>query len=871
MSKQDKLSKKLGVSVVAATLAALPLAAGAAGLGKLTVLSALGQPLRAELDVSASREELSSLAARIAAQDAFRQANIEYASALAGLRFTLDKRPGGAPYFKISSDRPVGDPFLDMLVELSWSSGRLVREYTFLLDPPEMKVAEAPMPQVSAPVVGAQGEAPAAEPSEKPAAALAGKGQPKKKPEAAPIPKAEGAQTRTVRSGDTLAKIAAETKPEGVSLDQMLVALFRGNQDAFDGGNMNRLRAGKILSVPERDAVEAVDGREARKVVVAQSADFNAYKRKLAGAAATAPAKEAEPQQGTTGKITPKVEEKQAPAPAKDKLEVSRTEAGKAGAAAEDAIAKEKALKEAQSRINELEKNLADMRKLSELKSQAGADLQKQAKPADNALPAKAAPAPEAAKPPVEAAKPAETPPAETPPPAAPPVAAPPAKKKVLPPPPPPPEPSFLEENGMVVAGGAALLALLGGFFGFKAWKRRKGAAAATAADSVLSGGSVFGTAEGQSVDTGAAGPATDFGLSGSEGAEGDGVDPIREADTYMAYGRDAQAEEILLDALKKDPTHLAVYLKLLEIYAARKNVPQFNATAEGLHAQTGGSGAEWERAAILGRALDPSNPLWGGGSPETAPVEPVVGQADTEEPSANAVTALPQAEAAEPVAAEPSHEELPGTLDFDLDLGSPAAAPAATAEPAADEAAENVIDFDLDAGTAPQAASADASATEPAAGGLDIDFDLALDSSEPAPESATPAEAAPAADSNVISFDLDLGGSAAAPDVAPEPAPAAAPALDFDFDLGETPAVPTTEAPAPALDLSSINLDIGEPTPTPSAVAGNPEVTTKLELAQAYEEMGDKEGARELLNEVLAEGDADQQAAARDRLSKLS
>ena len=82
---------------------------------------------------------------------------------------------------------------------------------------------------------------------------------------------------------------------------------------------------------------------------------------------------------------------------------------------------------------------------------------------------------------------------------------------------------------------------------------------------------------------------------------------------------------------------------------------------------------------------------------------------------------------------------------------------------------------------------------------------------------------------------------------------------------------MPTTEAPAPALDLSSINLDIGEPTPTPSAVAGNPEVTTKLELAQAYEEMGDKEGARELLNEVLAEGDADQQAAARDRLSKLS
>ena len=112
-----------------------------------------------------------------------------------------------------------------------------------------------------------------------------------------------------VKRGDTLSKIAGATKPEGVTLDQMLVGLLRANQGAFDGGNMNRLKSGKILAIPDRAALESVTPTEAKKVVMAQSADWNAYRGRLAGVAASSPAREDSARQQTTGKITARVEE----------------------------------------------------------------------------------------------------------------------------------------------------------------------------------------------------------------------------------------------------------------------------------------------------------------------------------------------------------------------------------------------------------------------------------------------------------------------------------------------------------------------------------------------------------------------------------
>lgn len=938
-------------SVLAAAIAAMPLAAEAAGLGKMSVISALGQPLRAELDLTASREEQSTLTAKIASPDAFRQAGIEYTTALVGIKFTLDKRTNGQPYLKVTSDRPVNDPFLDFLVELNWASGRLVREYTFLLDPPEAMQKPVPTPvPVQAPEKKESAAAPqvssvTATKAPEPHATTAAEAKPAKKeavkPKAAEAAtkskspageekKASSDGSREVHRGDTLAKIAAETKPEGVSLDQMLVALFSSNKEAFDASNMNRLKAGKILTIPSKEAVTAVDAGEARKTIVAQAADFNAYRKKLAASvAATPPAKEEAPKQAAAGKITPKVEEKTpAPAPGKDKLEVSRTESSKGGkdaaktqgrlsALEEDLVARDKAIKEANARVAELEKNLADLKKLAELKSQTGADMQKQAqaakpapaevkkpepapvaaaKPAEAPKPAEAAKVPEPAKaaevpkpvePPkaAEAPKAAEPPKAETPAGETPPPKPPLPKKKPLPPPEPEPEPSFMEENGLLVVGGGGVLALLLGYLGFSAMRKKRKAAAggdtpSQITEGDLSANSVFGTTGGQSVDTSNVSLQTDFSQSGIGAIDTDeGVDPVAEADVYMAYGRDAQAEEILLDALKTDPTRHAIHRKLLEIYAGRKSLKQFEALATDLYGQTGGAGNDWEDAAKLGRSIDPENALYGGAKPAPA-AEPVMDLSATtlilpadKVPPHDTVTMpgeLAQMAAAAEMGAppldlgapEPAREEV-AALDFDLDLGSSEPAPVA---PAAVHAEVSTLDFDLDLGSSEPAPAAEVSAAAEAPA---LDMDISLDSG-----------AAPVAAATDIDFSLELPSSE--PIAVSEPAASSA-AVDFDFDLGDTalPEVavePTAEAVPAPLDLSAISLDLGEPLSAEApaqpaaevAAVDSSEVNTKLELAQAYEEMGDKEGARELLQEVLQEGSATQKDAARAKLEAL-
>lgn len=863
MIKSTKRNK-FRVSILAAAMCLTSVGAYAAGLGKMTVLSPLGQALRAELDITAAREELSSMTARVASPEAFRQAGLEYVPALAAIRCTIDKRPDGQPYVRVSTDRPVNDPFLAVLVELTWSSGRMVREYTLLLDPPDVFTKSA-----AAPITAPEAARPAATPAVAPvpkarAAAPVAERPPKAKPQAAaaaPQPATEGA-TRVVRSGDTLTKIAAATKPEGISLDQMLVALFQRNQDAFAGGNMNRLRAGRILAIPDAATASSISAEEARETVVAQARDFNAYRQKLAGAVAAQPVGEEAASRQAEGKIAPKVEEAaKAPATAKDKLEVSRTETGKDGKAVqgrisaleEDLVSRDKSLKEASGRIADLEKNLGDLKKLAELKSQKGAELQQQAQPvpqpavqpAAEAAPKAAEPAPEAkpAEPveakPAEPAPTAEAKPVE--PPAEKPVSPPPAKSAQAPVEKPTVEPGFIDENPALVYAGGGVLAVLLGYLGYSSWRRKRQVEEPPApttsrlSESDLMANSVFGSTGGQAVDTSAS-IQTDFSQANLTAIGADeGVDPVAEADVYMAYGRDAQAEEILLEALKTDPTRHAIYLKLLEIYSGRKNAKQFETVAKDFHAQTGGLGPDWDKAAVMGRVLDPANVLYAAGA-----------AAEGQSSAATVAALAPAAEAGVPALAgaagiaepelviPPSEaEKLHDTVTLPGQLGRMAAAAEATAAPQ-----PMVLDFNLDLGTEGGAETPAPVARVPAAEHLDIDLSL------PDLESAAPSAAS----------------------VGP---------IDFEFDLEPPAAAAPTPQPTLALDLSAINLELGTPAAEGMAAGGvgeedNADVATKLELAQAYQEMGDKEGARELLQEVLHEGSGHQQELARGRLAQL-
>ncbi len=307
----------------------LPIPALALGLGKLTVQSGLGQPLSAQIELtSAQRDELDSLRARIADPSVYRDNNVAYPGALSRARVTLEQSGNNPPYLRISTSQAVNDPYLDMIVEINWATGKVVRDYTFLLDPPGSDAqAQGQAVEPAAPIVAltAPGRAPRGSRST----------------EAAPTAPAvvDNGSGYTVKRGDSLSKIAKDYKPENASLDQMLVAIFRSNEGAFDGRNMNRLRTGQILSIPAADQIAAVTPTDASATVKLQASDWRAYRDRVAGNATTTDA--TTPRQAAGGRISTAVEDKGTTAkPGEGRLSVSRDTgkgSGVGSAQAEDA------------------------------------------------------------------------------------------------------------------------------------------------------------------------------------------------------------------------------------------------------------------------------------------------------------------------------------------------------------------------------------------------------------------------------------------------------------------------------------------------------------------------------------------------------
>ena len=550
--------KTLSSAVACAVL--LSPAASAAELGKITVLSAAGQPLRAEVELSVVKPgEATSLLAKLAPPDAYRQANVEFNPALNALTFAVENR-NGKPFIRISSAQPVAEPMVDLLLELSSKSGRQVREYAFVLDTPEARQTRGA--QVTAPV----------EPGKAKPAAAAADAAPKK-----------AAGEYKVRTGDTLSRIASELKPAGVSLDMMLVALYRANPDAFRGENMNRMPAGRILAVPGADAVRATGAAEAKSIVTAHAIDFEAYRNKLAGQVSQSkPAKAAEATQSTAGKIgATKVQEKPtAVSESQDKLKLSKAEpaaksAGKSAVASEeDKIAKAKQVDEAAARVKELEKNVSDLEKLMAVKNKAMADKSAPApaKPAEAAASALAsspavASVPAEAQPPVPKAKPVPL-----------------AKK------PSPLEPTITDKiNDHLGAIGIGIAALLAAVAALVVARRRKDVPppapesvapvfepeAPVAPPAGLAPEDQQSEASNHLFGTGAAAAGV-AAAAGASMLDANETDPVAEADVYIAYGRDGQAEDILKEALRIHPERHAARLKLLEIYSARSDVRAF-------------------------------------------------------------------------------------------------------------------------------------------------------------------------------------------------------------------------------------------------------------------------------------------------------
>ncbi len=846
----------------------LPWVAEAAGLGRLTVISSLGQPLHAEIDlVSVGKDELATLSARLASPDAYKQANLQYGPALTGLRLSIEKRPNGQFYVKVTSSRPVNEPFIDLLVEINWAAGRITREYTGLIDPPGF---------VSAPVA----PAPVAAPETRPAPALkapaAAAIAPAERPAVAAPAATDGKEYGPIKRGETLFKIASSMKPEGVTLEQMLAGLYRKNPDAFSR-NMNRMKTGKILRVPEKEELAAVTQQEAVREVRVQAADWNAYRQKLADAAGAAP----ESRTAARGKITTRVEDRAA-GEAKDVVRLSKGEPpkGAAGAAVkaggadrvraleEEAIARGKALSEANERVAQLEKNLKDMQQLLALKSQAMAVAQQKAegpapeaaKPAPKPAPEAPKSVPEAPKPapkPEEAAKPAAGQPepvkpagaavakpeeakAPAPVPAAevkpePPKPAP--KPKPKPAPPPPPEPDVMDmvmDNLPLVGGGAALL--LGGL-GLWMVRRRRSQAGAEPGDEAPVSAPTLGkaAASGSGAAVSKAAEATADAEPTMAAPVADEVDPLAEAEIYIAYGRDAQAEEILKEALARNPGREDVQLKLLEIYAARKDKTAFNQGADGFRKLVGGDAANWLKVAAMGYALDPGNSMYAAGkSIESAPV-----------PAAQA----------------------PGShLDFDLGQSTGATSTDISIDPlVAGQAQMEKTGMMEPGGMRSMAGGTKQKTGEDPMTPLMPDFTLEIpETGSPLTQTDISLEAQPADASSNIDFNIELPRD----DAAPEPTVWQVSGNKASQDTGSGMDF--------KIDIGDINLNLDDKPQTGSAEGEGDkdahwyDVQTKFDLAKAYQEMGDNDGAREILQEVIKEGDAEQQTEANKFLATL-
>lgn len=383
--------------------------AWALSLGRFNIQSLMGEPLRAEVEVTQSNpDELRSLSAQVAPPASFLQAGMEFNPALAGVKTQIEKRQDGSTYIVLAGTAPVLDAFVDLILETRWSSGRLVKSYAMLLTasnnntvaPTRPKLADNRYNEPSAPV-----RLPAADttpgnaaglpqpsavngrnvpvyrfdpvetptPTGKPspytpteqAPAVNARPAPLYTPQAAPRATAtsEGdalGQMVTVPAGSTATQLLMSKLTGNVSLDQMLVALLRANPHAFINDNVNLIRAGSTVRIPTAEEAAQIELSDARQAIVAQSRDFGAYARKMASASVQVGLEES----GRTmaGRVTAQVKENATGAAAQDKLTLTKKDSQDKAETVK--IANDKRASDESEQIAALNKNIEALNKL---------------------------------------------------------------------------------------------------------------------------------------------------------------------------------------------------------------------------------------------------------------------------------------------------------------------------------------------------------------------------------------------------------------------------------------------------------------------------------------------------------------------------
>ena len=590
----------------------------ALGMGEIEVSTALNEPLNAKIKLfSVTPSEFESLGVSLASREAFERVGIDRLPILRELEFELVSSGADAPYIKVLSSKAIKEPFLDFILAINWSSGQMMREYTLLLDPP---VFENEQPRAR---INAAATQPANIVRQATTTAVATQAR----------QTLAGSYGPTSRK-DTLWGIARDMRPNrSVSVPQMMIGLLKENPEAFGDNNINNLKAGYILRTPEMGVITELSKQQAAaeanrqfqgwRVAKGQTSTVGRQQRVVALTPASAtenasiPAPVATEKASTRSRLQLLTPEEEA------KARLGGVGSGAAGdaveslqrqlaVALESSEARDQENSDLRLRLDELEQQLQSVQKLLTLKDdslgalQSGAQLKQQVDAATATL--------KAVKPEVDA------------------VPKQPAKPIVQPVP-----VSLIDEvlanpMYMAVGGGVIVLLLLtvlamrrrysqtdvdddfgvmapiGGDAENKADAAGRSAVASQSAEAV----SAAVTAEvDENVSIG------DFGAGlGAIHTEESEIDPIAEADVYLAYRRYEQAEALLKEAINADAGRHELKVKLLEIYYATKDVDSFEAQAESLYAVLAGQDeVMWNQVVEMGRELLPEHPLFADGS----------------------------------------------------------------------------------------------------------------------------------------------------------------------------------------------------------------------------------------------------------------
>ncbi|MEX2151605.1 MAG: FimV/HubP family polar landmark protein [Steroidobacteraceae bacterium] len=895
------MSWKLRALVAAILLT--PAAALALGLGEIRLNSSLNEPLSAEIDlVAATPEELAALKAELATNEVFERYGLDRPAFLNSIEFRVGRGQDGRSVLLVRSHDAISEPFVSFLVDVSWARGRLLREYTVLLDPPVLAAPSARQAAepVAAPTTMPAPSRPESAPAPAPAPAAAPAPPPARAPSVAPAD--SGGATHRVERGDTLYGIARSmTGGDRQATERLMLGLFRANPEAF-GDTINHLRAGAILRVPDASEYADIAPADAAAEVSRQIAAW----RSARGA-----------ESGQLRLVTP--------------------EAG----VADTGTGEPESSGRVESQIESLERDIAEQRRLLELRNQELAQLQRnlaerrasEAAAAEQAVADQAAadraaadqaavplPADEAPVAPeddVQPTEPAPAPPAERAPAEAPPVAA---------------EKSFfdsLTENWMFLLGAAGLLLI--GILGFGYFRRRRDEDVSVALQGFELPESAPVPTETMRLRSLATGDRTTelerpvsfedqdqdfvveerpiarpkpeaprpFGagheetISAEAALDLDQADPLAEADFHMAYGLYDQAVDLVRRALQHSPNRNDLKLKLAEIHFVAGDTAQFLNVARDLH-KTLGPGGDWDRMVIMGSQIAPTEPMFAGGV-QDAGVDLSLEGGDN----------LVDLDLLSP----PDGDE-----GLDLDLGTSTAlsdSDAATGE-------NTSIEFNLDEGHVSPTTTQEI-VGKPTPGTVEMPT-LELPSSE-TPTVETPTLKRHKLESEQPAISTDATAEMAIDDLGLDHGHLgeltdAEDATAFSTELGDDttmivgrdeatrqvlraedddgtalmPVGDTSEtAMLPKFEMDDIDLDVGDatddtdaaPTTRDSMVTEIPrlselepvtmsEVGTKLDLARAYMDMGDPDGARNILQEVLAEGSASQKQEARRLIDSL-